>query len=148
MEQNPSSSSPKGQCKRGFFVLRKCQKTAIAKCSLSGRNICEDCAMEIDGQMVCREVYAKQQQPNPAPELIDRELENWYYDDTDDDLETAIWYYHMRNSFYTRESYQPFDSQDYGSFDGGNEFGGGEFGGAGATGSWDDGSGSGSFFDS
>lgn len=135
-------SNQKGTCKRGFFVLRLCDKPAIGTCALSQRAICEDCAIEQDGQLVCREEFAKVLKSRGITYDYDEEKDFYDMDDP------VIWYYFIRDDFYDNQSYEPFTDYDSGGFDESNEFGGGEFGGAGASGAWDDGTGKASFYDS
>ncbi len=148
-QDNENNDKPaivrKGTCQKGFFVLRRCDKPAIAKCALSKRHICEDCAIEYEGKTVSREAYAQEMKRlnRPRPQL--KSLKQW---DNNSHNDYALWYYYTREDFYTSNNYQPFNSFDNSAFGEGGEFGGGEFGGAGATGEWDDESGSGGFYDS
>ncbi len=149
-EQTPEDGqipqNRRGTCQKGFFVLRKCDKPAIAKCALSRQYICEDCAVQYEGRTVSRDAYAQEMKrlnrPKPqAPNKID----TWR---DDDGYDYALWYYYMREDFYTQNNYRPFNDFDGSAFNDSGDFGGGEFGGAGASGAWDDESGAGGFYDS
>jgi len=156
MEEKKQEIPPnkKGTCKKGFFVLRQCKKQAIAKCALSKRYICEDCAVEWEGKTVCAEElvkYLKKQgkKPDTTTPTKNRTTyrdDNYYYDTRDD---YVIWYYSMRDDFYVNEGYEPFTDFDTSGFSSGSdaEFGGGEFSGGGATAYWDE-EGEGDFYDS
>ncbi|NJL12315.1 MAG: hypothetical protein HC913_04485 [Microscillaceae bacterium] len=141
--ENPEAEIPagrRGDCQKGFFVLRRCEKPAMAKCALTRRFVCEDCAVKYEDKWVNREAYAQemQRQNKPRP-TYEQEMNRWQ---TRDDVDYALWYYYMRDDFYTSQGFEPFSGSDESSF------GGGEFGGAGAEGGWDDESGPGGLYDS
>jgi len=140
-------SNRRGTCQKGFFVLRRCDKPAIAKCALSRRYICEDCAVQYEGKTVSRDAYAQEMKRLKKPRPNVKNIEVWQNRD-DHDNDYGLWYYYMREDFYSSNNYEPFSHFDGSAFNNSGEFGGGEFGGAGASGAWDDESGSGGFYDS
>lgn len=94
-----------GTCRRGFFVIRTCDKPAVGFCALSNRYICEDCAMEYEGRLVCREEYYKKRKQ-------ENKEEEYYYDNTHNDFDYGLWYYFFRDDFYEKEDFAPFDEYD------------------------------------
>lgn len=123
----------KGTCQRGFFVIRTCQKPAVGLCALSKRYICEDCAIELDGQLVSREEYYKKRKADNEEDLASS------YDYTHDSLDYGLWYYYFRDDFYNQGDYVPFDNYDAQAFEGHAPA---------SPEDWEDADSSGSFYDS
>lgn len=135
----------KGNCKRGFFVQRSCNKSAVAKCPVTQKYICEDCAVEYEGKTISREAYVALMKKQGKSQNIQQEISRWQ---TGEQRHYGLWYYYLREDFYESQNYEPFTDFDASAFEDGGEFGGGEFGGAGASGGWDEEGGKADFFDS
>ncbi len=101
-------SGKTGECRRGFFVIRRCQKPAIAQCAFTGQAICEDCAEEHEGDLVCREALYERKYENEWQNR--RSLSAYDYDDY------HYWYYGTRSRFYHDENYEPFNDYDADGF--------------------------------
>ena len=135
----------KCQVKKGFFVLKDCGSLSVGHCKICRKEVCENHSKHLieDDRLLCIECFVKHvQQEKP---VIQDEIARWQ---TGESRNYGLWYYYMRDDFYSKENYEPFTDFDANAFNEGSDFGGGEFGGGGASGFWDDESGKAGFYDS
>ena len=143
LEQQGNVIGKKCANKRGFFVIRRCNRPAVIKCPILHMYVCDECSVTYEGKQISRPAYVQLMKESNKDQLYSKDKYQYYYD-TDE----VLWYHFMRDDFYHSNNYEPFNSYDSQGFSDGGTFGGGEFGGAGASGAWDDESGAGSLYDS
>ena len=103
----------KCEIKQGIFVLTACNNSTTIRCDSCLAAVCEKHMQQDGPKVVCLECYAKahpEKYKNMEKGSAYDQWENNYY------RNYGIWYFGMRQNFYSSSHYHPFSESDYSSF--------------------------------
>ncbi|AJQ92764.1 hypothetical protein [Gynuella sunshinyii] len=104
------------EVKAGFFVLRQCGDPSEGLCEQCGCAVCGLHLVEVEGQMLCTDCAAVQDEAGEEDEAGNHIAEG-------DDSDSMIWaygyrrhYYHSYHDHNPLDNQQTFDSDDVAAF--------------------------------
>lgn len=100
------------EVKTGLFVLSACKRPSTQSCHNCGKSTCDSHGRaDATGDFFCFECVVELNPKSSKKQKGRNRDDDW------DDTATILSVYYYRDRFYDRDSFQPFDEQDYAGFD-------------------------------